>query len=244
MPLEGTENPYRTRVRSVRAVDPKTVRVVLSSRWAFWRDLFEVVLPEHALRGADLASIWMDRIDDPRTGRPIASGPFLVQRWERGKRLTLVRNPRYWGQHRAYLNRIDVRYSFEPAVIGDLFRQGADVGQWQYSEDLVAALRRMPDLELAFAADTHWLRALRPTHRPRWPSGAQRQARAPRSRVRDRPGGPRSGRVRRDRRRASPAGQHTPPSGHRSYKPNWATYRYRPVEARRLLEQAGCRRER
>ena len=26
------------------------------------------------------------------------------------------------------------------------------------------------------------------------------------------------------------------------YEPNWRTYRYRPAEARRLLEQAGCRR--
>ena len=28
----------------------------------------------------------------------------------------------------------------------------------------------------------------------------------------------------------------------RFYKPNWSGYRYRPDEARRLLEQAGCRR--
>ena len=28
----------------------------------------------------------------------------------------------------------------------------------------------------------------------------------------------------------------------RYYEPNWSAYRYRPAEARRLLEQAGCRR--
>ena len=28
----------------------------------------------------------------------------------------------------------------------------------------------------------------------------------------------------------------------RDYEPNWRAYRYRPAEARRLLEQAGCRR--
>ena len=51
-----------------------------------------------------------ERIDNPKTGRPIGSGPFLVERWERGKQLTLVRNPRYWGPHAAYLDRIVIRF--------------------------------------------------------------------------------------------------------------------------------------
>ena len=57
------------------------------------------ILPSHALRGEDLAKVWRDRIDNPKTGRPIGSGPFLVESWERGKQLTFVRNPRYWGPH-------------------------------------------------------------------------------------------------------------------------------------------------
>ena len=32
-----------------------------------------------------------------RRATAIGSGPFLVERWERGKQLTLRRNPRYWG---------------------------------------------------------------------------------------------------------------------------------------------------
>ncbi len=93
-----------------RAVDAKTVRVVLRSRFAGWRALFASVLPRHALAGEELGAVWTDGIDNPKTGRPIGSGPFLVERWERGKQLTLVRNPRYWGPHAAYLDRIVLRF--------------------------------------------------------------------------------------------------------------------------------------
>ena len=98
-----------TQVRSVRAMAPKTLRVVLSSRFAAWRSLFDIVLPRHALAGADLTSIWNDAVDDPGTRRPIGSGPFLISRYERDRRdprIVLTRNPRYWGPHPAYLDRI------------------------------------------------------------------------------------------------------------------------------------------
>ena len=64
---------------------------MLRSRFAGWRRLFPYVLPRHALAGADFGTVWNERIVDPRTGLPIGSGPFLVQRWSRGRRITLVR---------------------------------------------------------------------------------------------------------------------------------------------------------
>ena len=63
------------------------------------------MLPEHALRGEDLETVWRDRMVNPKTGRPIGSGPFLVDDWDRGKRLTLVRNRNYWGPHLSHLDR-------------------------------------------------------------------------------------------------------------------------------------------
>ena len=98
-------------IRSARAVDRKTVRVVLRPRSASWHDFFGNILPSHALRGSDLTQVWSDRIDDPRTGRPIGSGPFLVERFERGRQLVLRRNPRYWGPHPAYVERLVIRFA-------------------------------------------------------------------------------------------------------------------------------------
>src|SRR5262245_60795026 len=54
-------------VASVRALDPKTVRVVMRARRADWRNLFGSILPRHALVGADVGDIWSDQIIDPRT---------------------------------------------------------------------------------------------------------------------------------------------------------------------------------
>lgn len=235
---------YKTYVRSVRALDARTVRVVLRSRFAFWRGLFAVVLPEHALRGENLEEVWSDRIDNPKTGRPIGNGPFLVQRWERGKQLALVRNPRYWGPHPAYLDRIVFRFSADAAEIAELFRNGgAEVGQWQFNTDLAAELRRVPGVKLLFAPNS-----------PGWEHLDIRMG----------PGGHRALRsklVRRalaygiDRVAIARAlfGDEIDPnpkpldnlllrSSSRSYTPNWSVYRYRPAEARRLLERAGCRR--
>ena len=102
----GPEVDALSHVRRVTAIDAKTVRVVLRSRFAGWHTLFGNVLPRHVLDGQDLSKIWVDRVDDPRTGRPIGSGPFLVESVRRGREITLVRNPRYWGTHVARLDRL------------------------------------------------------------------------------------------------------------------------------------------
>jgi ABC-type transport system substrate-binding protein len=158
-----TDLGHLTRVRRVRVLDAKTVEVVLRSRFAGWRNLFSVVLPRHALAGEDLATVWRDRIDNPTTGQPIGSGPFLVGPWERGKQLTFVRNPRYWGPHPAYLERIVIRFlsnvaTLTGADIADMFRKGeVDIAQRaQFSADLVSELRRLPDTRLVVEPGTIW----------------------------------------------------------------------------------------
>src|SRR4029450_2819616 len=83
---------HRKTVRSVHALDAKTVRVGLTSRAAGWRRRLGVVLARHVVAGQDLEDGWGEAIDNPKTGEPIGSGPFLVKRWERGKQITLVRN--------------------------------------------------------------------------------------------------------------------------------------------------------
>jgi peptide/nickel transport system substrate-binding protein len=111
------------RLRSVRKIDRKTVRVVLREPYVDWRYLFGIVLPKHALAGEDLATVWRDRIDNPKTGKAIGSGPFLVGPWARGKQLTFVRNRRYWGPHVAHLDRLVFRF-LPPEDVADALRTG------------------------------------------------------------------------------------------------------------------------
>ena len=94
-------NELHLKVRRVRAAGAKTVEVVLRAPFADWRLLFGFVLPRHAAAGQAFESLWKDGIENPRTRRAIGSGPFLVAGWQRGRQLTLVRNPQYWGPHAA-----------------------------------------------------------------------------------------------------------------------------------------------
>lgn len=239
------EDPHRIYVRSVRAIDAKTVRVVLRSRFFFWREgLFDYVLPRHALRGEDLGRIWTDNLDDPKTGRPIGSGPFLVREVKRGSHLTLTRNPRYWGPHRAYLDRIIVllREPLDPEIV-DLFRSGeVDIIQRQYDEVFTSALRRIPGLRVFFPPDSpgweHLDIRIGPGGHPALRQKLVRRALA-------------YGidRVEIVRELFGQIGVGLRPldsavfrSSTGAYRPNWSIYRYRPAEARRLLERAGCRR--
>ena len=55
----------------------------------------------------------------PKSNRPISSGPFVFNRWQRGSQLVLTRNPNYWGK-KSYLNQIVYRgLGHEHAVPGD-----------------------------------------------------------------------------------------------------------------------------
>ena len=84
--------------------------------------LFPIVLPSHALAGQNLKTIWQDGIENPTTGKPIGSGPFLLAGWIRGKQQAFVRNPRYWGLHR----RISIASSSasSPEDTADALRRG------------------------------------------------------------------------------------------------------------------------
>ena len=69
------------------------------SRFAGLAQAFFHVLPSPCASRRGPREHLDERIDNPKTGEPIGSGPFLVESWERGRQLTFVRNPRYWGPH-------------------------------------------------------------------------------------------------------------------------------------------------
>jgi len=227
-------------VRSVRAVDAKTVRVVLRSRDATWRELFGHILPRHALVDQKLANLWVDGIVDPRTGRPIGSGPFLVQRWERGREITLVRNPRYWGKHRAYVDRLVLRTGLGGEPL-ELLQKGELDVVWDFFPGSMPPLRRAAGIRV-YAVPTnrldHFAIRVGPGGHPALKNKLVRRALAY--------GIDRDALVRQVLGPVAPG--FTPsqsllllrPSPR--YRANFGAYRRRPAEARRLLERAGCRR--
>ena len=237
---------HRTLVRSVRAVDAKTVRVVLRSRFAGWRGgLFGFVLPQHALVGEDLARIWADGIENPKTGRPIGSGPFVVGSWARGKQLTLVRNPSYWGLHKAYLDRLILRFCVAscagPAEVLESMRTGAVDFAFFRNAEIVPDLRRIRGMTVRL------LRTNGYEHVDfRVESGGHPALRIKRVRQAFAYSIDRAEIVRRLWGEIDPTYRPLQSAvllntdGH--YAPNWSGYSYRPNLARSLLERAGCRR--
>ncbi len=148
-------------VQSIREIDAKTFRVVLRTRIAGWRGLFWTVLPWHALRGENLESVWRDRIVNPKTGGPIGSGPFLVEDWDRGKQLTLVRNRNYWGRHVSYLDRVVIKFQQSggapaPAQILEWLRTGESDFAEARDTGIVPELRRIPGIRVVPALTNGW----------------------------------------------------------------------------------------
>jgi peptide/nickel transport system substrate-binding protein len=232
-------------VQSIRALDPKTVRVVLRSRVAGWRGLFWTVLPWHALRGEKLESVWGDRMVNPKTGAPIGSGPFLVEAWDRGKQLTLVRNRNYWGPHVSHLDRVVIKFQDRggappPAQVLEWLRTGESDFAEARDTEIVPDLRRMPGISVVPAMTNGWEHLdirIAPGGHPALRKKLVRQALAygiDRVEIVRELFGELDPRYR-------PSDSAVFLGDHVSYRPNWNIYRYRPEESRRLFEQAGCR---
>jgi len=83
--------------------------------------IFDRIIPEHAVAGTDFLDDWNDTMWT-------SSGPFIVEHWERGQFLSLVRNPGYWQvdpeteQQLPYLDRILFRFIPEVPSIINLFK--------------------------------------------------------------------------------------------------------------------------
>jgi peptide/nickel transport system substrate-binding protein len=227
-------------VRSIRAVGPKTVRVVLAEPFAEWQGLFGSVLPAHALRGQDLTEIWRNGIDDPRTGKAIGSGPFLVERWERGRQVVLRRNPNYWGPHPAHIDRVVVRFALSPEAAAEQFRSGALDLATHFAPTTAVALAQERGVRLLSnqtgAGWDHLEFRVREGGHPALRSKLVRRAIAY--------GVDRAAIVEQVVSKAAVNARQRDsaifPRQDPRYEPSWARYTRRPALARRLLVRAGC----
>jgi peptide/nickel transport system substrate-binding protein len=97
-------------IRSVTG-NGKVVKVTFKKNFAAWRGLFNYVLPQHALAGTDMLTVWNDCICNPKKDNaPISNGPFLLTRFDRGSGITLTKNRRGWYGKPAKLDSIVFRF--------------------------------------------------------------------------------------------------------------------------------------
>lgn len=137
----------------VRAVDPHTVEVTLPSAYAPGIGLLDAlpILPEHKLKAAlddgTFATAWS--LDTPPSD-VVGLGPFVLESYTPGQRLTLARNARFWktdaaGRPLPYLDRIEIQIvPDQNAEVLRLESGGVDLITDQVRSEDLAALR---DLE-------------------------------------------------------------------------------------------------
>jgi peptide/nickel transport system substrate-binding protein len=238
-------DPYGV-IRDVRALDKRTVRVVYRSRIPDWRGELTSglprALPRHLLRGQDLTTVWRDRLDDPKTGKPIGNGPFLLDRWERGRQITLRRNPRYWGRRVAHLDRVVLRFVTDPAAAlrnGEVDIIGAR-NALEQGAALELAHQPTPGIKVVSTPGPSMERLV-----IRVGPGGHRALRDKRVRRALAYGIDRESLVRSIYGRLAPTLRPLQNtlflSDERAYEQNWGVYRHRPRHARRLLVRSGCR---
>jgi peptide/nickel transport system substrate-binding protein len=223
-------------------INAKTVRFTYKKSFAGWRDLFGEILPKHALQGEDFNNVWRNRIDNPKTGRPIASAPFYMASWNRGSSMVFKRNERYWGK-RAYLRQIIFRFVPDTNTQVQQIRGGE-----------LDILNPQPQLSLAPLRNERSLRVQSSTG-PVWEKldfnfgyrgGGHELLRRKFVREAISHGLNRQAIV---RTILGPINPRIPVlnsgiimSNSVYYKTHWAKYTFDPARSRRILEQNGCRR--
>jgi peptide/nickel transport system substrate-binding protein len=95
-----TRNGY-DKILEFNVVSPTEFQMVFKEIFTPYRELWAststVVLPKHVLEGTDFNKVWNTCICDPKTKKPISSGPMLVQSFKPDQQITLVPNRNYWG---------------------------------------------------------------------------------------------------------------------------------------------------
>ncbi len=132
-------------VAAVRALDPYTVRVRLRRPFApFVASAFTLaandpypILPAHLLAGKH------DLNRDPYNAAPVGLGPYALASWERGSRVVLRADPRYF-RGRPPIGRIEIAIVPDPNTRLALWRTGkldVVIGRVQDGRSYLDALR-------------------------------------------------------------------------------------------------------
>jgi peptide/nickel transport system substrate-binding protein len=225
-----------------QVVNAKTFKITFKKVYAGWRDLFGEILPRHALQGEDFNNVWRNNINNPKTNRPIGSGPFLLQDWNRGTNMIFVRNNNYWGP-KALLDRVIFRFVPDTNTQVQQIRGGElDILNPQ-PQPSFTALRNVSGLRTQISRGPSWEKVdfnFRTTGHPLVRRKFFREAIAR--------GLNRSAIVRTVFGRILPgitlpvlnSGIIMSTSAY--YKPHWAQYAFNPTRARQVLQRNGCTR--
>lgn len=136
----------------------KVVRITFKKTFAAWRLLFDYVLPAHALQGEDLTTVWEGEkgIVNPKSGKPIGDGPFVMTKFDRGCCITLARNPGRWHGSRAKLRSIVFRFITNTDSELQAMRSGEVDTIYPTAQPQLAELRRQRGVKVQSNLGLNW----------------------------------------------------------------------------------------
>ena len=138
------------------AVSGKTVTVTFRRPYAAWKALIGTApIPQHSLAGENFNQVWRNDFLSPKNNRPISSGPFVFNRWQRGSQLVLTRNPNYWGK-KSYLNQIVYRVVSDTNTQFQAIRSGELSVLRPQPQLQIADARRNSNLRVQFGPEFSW----------------------------------------------------------------------------------------
>ena len=131
----------------------KTVKVVFISPYSDWEGLFANLIPAHIAERAG----WVSAFAGFHPSDLISGGPFIVSSLEKGKRLVLTRNSRYWGAP-AHLQSIVFRVERSDqnslASLASLKKGSVSIAEVTPSPQVDEAIARDQALSSALSATT------------------------------------------------------------------------------------------
>src|SRR5947208_5149805 len=143
-------------IRSVTG-SGKVVKVTFKRNFAAWKGLFGYVLPQHALAGTDMLTVWNDCICNPKKGNaPIGDGPFLLTRFDRGSGITLSKNTHGWYGKPAKLSSIVFRFITNTNAEIQAIRSGEVDAIYPQPQLALADLRNQSGLKIVTHQSLSW----------------------------------------------------------------------------------------
>jgi peptide/nickel transport system substrate-binding protein len=89
-----------SKITEFDVISPTEFQMVFKEPFAPFRELWAgtstTVLPKHVLEGQNFNKVWNNCICDPKTKKPISSGPMLVKSFTPDEKVVLVPNDNYW----------------------------------------------------------------------------------------------------------------------------------------------------
>lgn len=91
-----------SKITEFNVISPSEFQMVFKEPFAPFRELWAgvstTVLPQHVLEGQNFNKVWNNCICDPKTKKPIASGPMKVTSFTPNEKVVLAPNENYWGK--------------------------------------------------------------------------------------------------------------------------------------------------